>query len=115
MPDEERELHEIEISWTTPFSREGMNGEPGQPMTYDEYKPLQIYVNDELYPYALPAILESDTPITERTAHIYSFDEYMRVEITLKDLQDRESLMVPIGIYDFTVPTAPVFTCPSYQ
>ena len=113
MPDEQRELHIVTLEYTVPFEREGPNDyTPGEPMTYDEYQPVQIYINDILYPYYLPTVDIGDDPSTVKTTDVYTFDQYLNIELTLKDTDGRESKRTNPIILDFTNPAAPSITCP---
>ena len=106
VPDETRELNTPEVSFFVPFSRTN-----NTPMTFDEYKPVNIYVNDVIYPYALPVVDISDTITTKKSKVIYTFEDVLKIELTLEDLQGNESVRSNPVHMDFTNPSAPIITC----
>jgi len=108
MPDEERELNVAELSYFVPFSRDNVENTP---MTWDEYKPVNIYINDVLYPYVLPVVDIADTVTTKKSHVIYTFDDVLKIELTLEDLDGNESVRSTPVYMDYTAPSAPVITC----
>jgi len=108
VPDEQRELNVIELDYVVPFSRaDKLN----TPMTWDEYAGVNIYVNGELYPYALPSVDIMDTNTTHKQHVIYVFDEEFDVNLTLVDTEGRESAYSKTLNFNYTGPQAPAITC----
>ena len=106
MPDEQRELNTVQLSYFIPFTRTN-----NELMTWDEYKPVNIYINDVLYPYVLPVVDLADTETTQKFHEVYTFDDVLNIELTLEDLNGNESVRSPVLKMDFTDPSAPIIIC----